>query len=107
MLKYLAACLTAALLLLGAQGPVAAEKRVALVIGNTSALKNPSNDATDVAAALRQLDFDVVDGTDLTKDEMEQRIREFAAKLAGAEVVLFFYAGHGSTCSSSSNATAA
>jgi uncharacterized caspase-like protein len=100
MLKYLAACLTAALLLFGSHGPAAAEKRVALVIGNsayqhTPALKNPSNDATDIAAALRQLDFDVIDGTDLTKDEMEQRIREFAAKLAGADVGLFFYAGHG------------
>ena len=87
MLKYLAVCLTAALLLFGAHGPAAAEKRVALVIGNsayqhTPALKNPSNDATDVAAALRQLDFDVIDGTDLTKDEMEQRIREFAAGAA-------------------------
>ena len=100
MLKHLAACLTAALFLLSTQAPAAAEKRVALVIGNsayqhTPALKNPSNDATDFAAALRQLDFDVIDGTDLTKDEMEQRIREFAAKLAGADVGLFFYAGHG------------
>jgi uncharacterized caspase-like protein len=99
MLKYLAACLAGAFLLMGAQAP-AAEKRVALVIGNsayqhTAALKNPSNDATDMAAELRQLGFDVIDGTDLTKDEMEQRIRAFAAKLAGADVGLFFYAGHG------------
>jgi hypothetical protein len=76
------------------------EKRVALVIGNsayqhTAVLKNPSNDATDMAATLRQLGFDVIDGNDLTKDEMEQRIRAFAAKLAGADVGLFFYAGHG------------
>jgi uncharacterized caspase-like protein len=100
MLKYLAACLTAVILLLAAPGPAAAEKRVALVIGNsayqhTAALKNPSNDASDMAAALRALDFDVVDGTDLAKDEMEQRIRAFAAKLVGADVGLFFYAGHG------------
>ena len=100
MLKYFAAGFTAALLLFGALGPAAAEKRVALVIGNsayqhTAALKNPSNDAIDMAATLRQLGFDVIDGNDLTKEEMEQRIRAFAAKLAGADVGLFFYAGHG------------
>ena len=100
MLKYFAAGFTAALLLFGALGPAAAEKRVALVIGNsayqhTAALKNPSNDATDMAATLQQLGFDVIDGNDLTKEEMEQRIRAFAAKLAGADVGLFFYAGHG------------
>src|SRR6187399_1774494 len=80
MLKYLAAGLTAAFFLFGVLGPAAAEKRVALVIGNsayqhTAVLKNPSNDATDMAATLRQLGFDVIDGNDLTKDEMEQRIR--------------------------------
>ena len=100
MLKYFAAGFTAALLLFGALGPAAAEKRVALVIGNsayqhTAALKNPSNDATDMAATLQQLGFDVIDGNDLTKEEMEQRIRAFAVKLAGADVGLFFYAGHG------------
>jgi uncharacterized caspase-like protein len=100
MLKYLAAGLTAAFFLFGVLGPAAAEKRVALVIGNsayqhTAVLKNPSNDATDMAATLRQLGFDVIDGNDLTKDEMEQRIRAFAAKLACADVGLFFYAGHG------------
>jgi uncharacterized caspase-like protein len=100
MLKRLAGCLTATMFLLSALGPAAAEKRVALVIGHsayqhTAALKNPSNDATDMAATLRQLDFDVIDGTDLTKDEMEQRNRTFAAKLTGADVGLFFYAGHG------------
>ena len=100
MLKYFAAGFTAALLLFGALGPAAAEKRVALVIGNsayqhTAALKNPSNDATDKAATLQQLGFDVIDGNDITKEEMEQRIRAFAAKLAGADVGLFFYAGHG------------
>jgi uncharacterized caspase-like protein len=100
MLKYLAACLTAAIVVMGAQAPAAAEKRVALVIGNsayqhTAPLKNPSNDATDMAAELRQLGFDVIDGTDLTKDEMELRVRAFADKLIGADVGLFFYAGHG------------
>src|SRR6185436_5426193 len=100
MLKYFAAGFTAALLLFGALGPAAAEKRVALVIGNsayqhTAALKNPSNDATDIAGKLRALGFEVIDGTDLSKADMESRIRAFADKLQGSDVGLFFYAGHG------------
>ena len=77
-----------------------AEKRVALVIGNaayqnTAPLNNPSNDAADMAAALQRLGFDVVEGRDLDKRAMERLIRQFGIKLAGADVALFFYAGHG------------
>jgi len=77
-----------------------AERRVALVIGNSSyqntpELKNSTNDATDVAAALRRLGFDVSEGSDLDKRSMERTIRDFGLKLAGADVALFFYAGHG------------
>jgi uncharacterized caspase-like protein len=73
---------------------------VALVIGNanyqyTAVLKNPSNDATDMSEKLRQLGFEVIDGIDLTKLEMWQRIRTFAGRVVGADVGLFFYAGHG------------
>jgi uncharacterized caspase-like protein len=80
--------------------PAAAEKRVALVIGNAAyqhapPLKNPSNDATDIAAKLRELGFDVVEGIDLGKRDMEKRIRAFAEQLNGADVGLFYYAGHG------------
>jgi hypothetical protein len=77
-----------------------AERRVALVIGNaayqnTAPLNNPSNDATDVAGVLQRLDFEVVEGRDLDKRAMERLIRQFGTKLAGADVALFFYAGHG------------
>jgi hypothetical protein len=77
-----------------------AEKRVALVIGNaayqnTTPLTNPSNDAADVAALLRRLEFEVVEGRDLDKRSMERLIRTFGTKLAGADVALFYYAGHG------------
>jgi hypothetical protein len=76
------------------------EKRVALVIGNsayqaTSELKNPRNDATDMAAALRRLGFEVLEGKDLDKRAMERLIRKFGLKLSGADLALFFYAGHG------------
>lgn len=100
MSKHLAAYVVALVVLAGTLAPAHAEKRVALVIGNstyqhTAQLKNPSNDATDMAAKLRQLGFEVIDGTNLSKAEMEQRIRSFSTKLDGADVGLFFYAGHG------------
>jgi caspase domain-containing protein len=77
-----------------------AEKRVALVIGNSAyksavELKNPRNDATDLASALGRLGFEVVAGNDLDKRTMERTIRDFGQKLAGADVALFFFAGHG------------
>ena len=77
-----------------------ADKRVALVIGNaaykeTSPLTNTRNDATDMVAVLKRLGFDVLDGIDLDKRAMERLIRLFDQKLAGSEIALFFYAGHG------------
>ena len=77
-----------------------AEKRIALVIGNstylnTPELKNPKNDAIDVAAALRRLGFEVFEGRDLDKRAMERLIRQFGVKLSGADLAFFFYAGHG------------
>jgi uncharacterized caspase-like protein len=73
---------------------------VALVIGNggyrhAAKLANPTNDATDMVQALRGLGFEVVQGRDLDKRAMEDTIREFGRKLDGADVALFFYAGHG------------
>ena len=92
-----------ALLVMGFVFPAeyaSAAERVALVIGNgdyrtTSKLRNAPNDANDIANVLQDLGFDVVLGTDLTRQGMETKIREFSRKLAGAQVGLFFYAGHG------------
>jgi uncharacterized caspase-like protein len=100
MLKHFTACLLGVVVLFAALTPAAAEKRVALVIGNAAyqnapPLRNPSNDATDIAAKLRVLGFDVVEGIDLGKRDMEKRIRAFAEQLNGADVGLFYYAGHG------------
>lgn len=79
--------------------PVEPERRIALVIGNSayeaSPLKNPVNDARDMAATLRQLGFEVQEGIDLTQREMRQMIREFGQKLKSGGVGLFYYAGHG------------
>ena len=77
-----------------------AEKRVALVIGNsayqhTAPLKNSRNDAEDVAIALKRLGFEVIAGQDLDERGMAQKVRDFARALDQADVALFFYAGHG------------
>jgi len=75
-------------------------RRVALIVGNGAyqnapSLPNPPNDAADMAQSLRNLGFDVVEGRDLDKRGMESKIREFGKKLDGADLALFFYAGHG------------
>jgi tetratricopeptide (TPR) repeat protein len=74
--------------------------RVALVIGNgaytsVDQLPNPPNDARDVAAALRELGFKVIEGYNLDGTTMRRKIAEFGAVMSGAGVTLFFYAGHG------------
>ena len=82
--------------------PIAAkaQERVALVVGNGSyrnavPLPNPANDATDMAAALRELGFEVIAATDVDKTAFDSKLREFARALRTARTALFFYAGHG------------
>ncbi|MET0311943.1 MAG: caspase family protein [Burkholderiaceae bacterium] len=75
------------------------EKRVALVIGNsaykTSPLRNPTNDARDMAAKLRSMGFEVVERSNLRTRQIGQTLREFRSKLTPSTVALVFYAGHG------------
>jgi tetratricopeptide (TPR) repeat protein len=80
--------------------PATGGRRVALVIGNgdyrfAPQLSNPVNDASDIAKTLRKLRFDVVEGKNLDRRGMDEAIREFGRKLDGADLALFFYAGHG------------
>jgi TolA-binding protein len=75
-------------------------RRIALVIGNgayTSAppLKNPPNDARDMAANLKTLGFEVSSGVNVSQREMKRLIREFGQKLKSGGSGLFYYAGHG------------
>jgi hypothetical protein len=81
-------------------GQAGASKRIALVIGNgayTNAppLKNPPNDARDMADALSQLGFEVEHGVDLDQRRMKSMIRQFGQKLKGGGQGLFYFAGHG------------
>jgi len=77
----------------------AADRRVALVIGNSNymaaPLRNPVNDATDMAKALKQLGFKVTLKTDANQRKMEASIRAFGDALRSGGVGLFYYAGHG------------
>ena len=77
-----------------------AERRVAFVVGNgayknVAQLPNPQIDAKSMAGVLRNVGFDVVEGTNLTRDQMTERLLEFGKKAQGADVAVFFYAGHG------------
>jgi formylglycine-generating enzyme required for sulfatase activity len=77
-----------------------AERRVALVVGNAryenaATLRNPRNDAGDMAELLKKLGFDVLLGLDLNEQDFAGKIEQFAQMLDDADVGLFFYAGHG------------
>jgi uncharacterized caspase-like protein len=94
------ACLGGMLVALALAQPAAAQKRVALVIGNSAythaaRLANPVNDATDIAAALKSVGIDVILGLDLDKRAFDAKVREFSRALAGGDAGVLFYAGHG------------
>jgi len=77
-----------------------AEKRIALVIGNsdyrnTATLPNPVNDSEDIATALKNVGFTVLLERNLDKHSMEEAVARFARLAQDADVALFFYAGHG------------
>lgn len=96
MVRLIAICLLWCLSTLSA----VAEGRVAFVLGNSDyrfvdALENPENDALDISVALEGLGFDVILGSNLAMDGLRQAIATFAARARTADVVLFYYAGHG------------
>ncbi|MGI9068546.1 MAG: caspase family protein [Pyrinomonadaceae bacterium] len=75
-------------------------RRLALVIGNGAyenapPLKNPPNDAIDIANVLSKVGFGVEHGVNLTQRQMKAMIREFGQKLRAGGQGLFYFAGHG------------
>ena len=82
-------------------GPALAEKRVALVIGNSAyqkvaKLSNPANDATAVAAMFKAAGFDAVESKlDVAANDLRRTLREFGGKSRDADVAVVYYAGHG------------
>jgi hypothetical protein len=93
----------AVLLCAGMSSAAHAEKRVALVIGNSAyqtvpKLPNPDSDAKLMSDTLSSLGFFVVGGSarlDLDKAGFDAALQEFKTQLVGADVALFYYAGHG------------
>jgi uncharacterized caspase-like protein len=80
--------------------PPAQAGKVALVIGNsayqnTSPLPNAATDATDMAARLAGLGFEVHGGIDLDRKATLEAVETFARALEPDDLALFFYAGHG------------
>jgi tetratricopeptide (TPR) repeat protein len=81
-------------------GPATGQRRLALVIGNGAyayapRLPNPPNDAHDLAAALRDVGFQVIEGYNLDGAAMRRKIIEFGGAMKGVNVTLLFYSGHG------------
>ncbi len=81
--------------------PALADKRVALVLGNSAyqnvaPLTNPVNDSAKMAATLKQAGFDVVDSRrDLPAAETRRALRDFADAARDADIAVVYYAGHG------------
>src|SRR5689334_24997879 len=84
-----------------AGSPALADKRVALVIGNSSydkapRLPNPANDAALMAETLKSAGFDSVElRRDLKIADMRRALRDFVDKSRDADVAVIYYAGHG------------
>src|SRR3954453_9209029 len=84
-----------------ADQPALADKRVALVIGNSAyrnvaKLSNPANDAAAVAGMFKSAGFDSVDSRlNLNANEMRKSLREFGNRARDADVAVIYYAGHG------------
>ena len=82
-------------------GPALAEKRVALVLGNSAyqnvaPLANPVNDSARIAATLKDAGFDVVDSRrDLSAIDTRRALRDFADRSRDADIAVVYYAGHG------------
>lgn len=98
VLGLLPAALAASPFTVGAASP-AAERRIALVIGNgaykSAPLKNPVGDAQAVAASLRQLRYDVTLRENTSLKELIESLRDFSVRATSSAVRLLFYAGHG------------
>ena len=101
MVRWLRCCVLAALLLVLPAASALAEKRVALVIGNSNytnvqKLPNPTRDASAIAALLKDAGFDVVEAEmNLTNVAMRRAVRKFTAIARNANIGVVYYAGHG------------
>lgn len=100
-MRALAAIFLTSWFILLAGQPALADKRVALVIGNSSyrnvaKLGNPVNDASAVAAMFKSAGFNTVESRlNLTVSELRKALRDFGNTSRDADVAVVYYAGHG------------
>jgi Caspase domain/Domain of unknown function (DUF4189) len=102
-MRFLTWIVLLALFSLGCSTTAHAEKRVALVVGNSAyqnvtRLDNPRNDAALMAETLNGLGFVLIGGgaaLDLDKAALDLAVQNFGRQIQGADVALFYYAGHG------------
>lgn len=91
------------LLIAGFAFPAHAEKRIALVVGNSAyrnvtPLDNPANDASLMAETLKGIGFSLIGNgaqLDLDKNALDEAVQSFGRQIQGANVAMFYYAGHG------------
>jgi formylglycine-generating enzyme required for sulfatase activity len=101
MMRLLAAALLAIWSMSFLSPPAFAEKRVALVVGNSAyqkvpVLANPPRDADDMAEMFRKAGFSVVmSKRNLGVIEMRRALRDFSDEVRDADVAIVYYAGHG------------
>ncbi len=81
--------------------PAFADRRIALVIGNSAyesvpPLANPANDATAMAEMFRRAGFEAVDlKLNLKAVEMRRALRDFSDDARRADFAIVYFAGHG------------
>jgi uncharacterized caspase-like protein len=99
-LRFVLVTAFAALLLAVSSSVAFADRRVALVVGNShyaalGTLGNPTNDADDIAATLRGMGFAVTEVVDANEQQFTDQLSNFSTAATGADVALFYYSGHG------------
>jgi uncharacterized caspase-like protein len=100
-MRWLAALLSAVLVICFADQSAFADKRVAFIVGNSSyqkvvALANPANDAAAITEMFKKAAFDVVESRrDLKNTDMRRALRDFTEKARDADIAVIYYAGHG------------
>ena len=98
-MRYHTLVLSMICMLLSANSAMA-DKRIAFVVGNgayknVAQLPNPPVDAKAMAGVLRNVGFEVVEGVNLTRDKMTEKLLDFGKRAQGADIAVFYYAGHG------------
>jgi uncharacterized caspase-like protein len=100
-MRRLVLALTTILSFAFASDAALAERRVALVIGNSAyqnapQLPNPARDAAAISEMLRKANFEVVETVrNANNQDMRRTLREFSDKAQNSDMAVVYFAGHG------------